>query len=168
MSLLSGRTAKPKPLSRRRDKAVQNRSIARTTKAWCSDVKTILLVNNDLSALNGLVDTLRRCRYAVIAPRDGYSALAEIASGGHFDLVITDHRLNDIGDLEILKALKHTRPDMPVIILTERGTLSSYLKAISLGVTAYLEKTAGTRKILRTVADVLGESAEEERCRLYV
>jgi len=126
-------------------------------------MKTILLVNNDPSELNGLVELLRRCRYAVIAPCDGASALAEIASEERIDLVITDHQVIGIGELAILKALRQTRSDVPAIILTERGTLDSYLKAISLGMTAYLENTVGSREVLRAVADALGDSAEEER-----
>jgi two-component system response regulator FlrC len=122
----------------------------------------ILLVNNDKAMLNGLEDILRRCRYAVIVPRDRSSALAEIASGERIDLVITDHQMNGISELAVLKALRQTRPDVPAIILTERGTLDSYLKAINLGVIEYLEHTVGFRELLRIVADTLGDSSEEE------
>jgi DNA-binding NtrC family response regulator len=125
-------------------------------------MKTILLVNNN-SSINGLVELLQRRRFAVIAPRDGSSALAEIMSGKHIDLAITDHRINGIGELAVLKALRQTRPNVPAIILTEQGTLDSYLKAINLGVTEYLENTVGSRELLRIVADSLGDSAEEER-----
>jgi len=126
-------------------------------------MKTILLVNNNPSVFDGLVEFLQRCRYAVIATRDGSSALAEIASEERIDLVITDHHMNGMGELAILKALRQTRPDVPAIILTERGTLDSYLKAINLGVTEYLEKTVGSRELLRTVANVIGDSVEEKR-----
>jgi DNA-binding NtrC family response regulator len=126
-------------------------------------MKTILLVNNDRAALNSLEDILQRCRYAVIATHDGSDALAKIASGERIDLVITDHRMNGIGDLAILKAIRQTRHDVPVIILAERGTLDSYLKAINLGVTEYLENAGGYRELLRAVAKALDDGAEKEK-----
>jgi len=56
-----------------------------SAKAWYGDVKTIRLVSNDPSALKGLGELLRRCRYAVIAPREGLTALSEIA----FSIILT-------------------------------------------------------------------------------
>lgn len=126
-------------------------------------MKTILLVNNNPSVVDGLAELLRRCRYAVIATRDGSAALAEIASEERIDLVITDHQVNGIGELAILKAHRQKRPDVPVIILTARGTLDSYLKAINLGVTEYLENTVGSRELLCIIAAALGDGEEEKR-----
>jgi hypothetical protein len=75
-----------------------------SAKAWYGDVKTMLPVSNDPSAFKGLGELLRRCRYAVISPREASAAFAEIVSGERIDLVITDHRLNNRDDLAILKA----------------------------------------------------------------
>lgn len=125
-------------------------------------MQTILLVNNDPAALSDLEELLRRSQYAVIATRDGSSAIAEIASEERIDLVIMDHRMNGIHDFAILMALRRERPDVPAIILTEHGTLCSYLKAISLGVTAYHEHTVGNRELLRTIADALGDRTEAQ------
>ncbi len=126
-------------------------------------MKTILLVSDDPTALNGLEELLQRRRYAVIATRDGSTTLAAITSEERIDLVIMEHRMSGIGDLAILRALRQTRPNVPAIILTERGTLDSYLQASSLGVTAYLERTVGSRELLRIVADALGDSTKEEK-----
>ena len=126
-------------------------------------MKTILLVNNDKAAISSLEALLRRYRYEVIATCDSSAAMVEIASEGRIDLVITDHRMTGMEELAILKALRQTRPDVPAIILTGRGTLSSYLKAIGLGVTAYLENMGGNRELVRIIADTLGDSVEKEK-----
>lgn len=79
--------------------------------------------------------------------------------------MIMDHRMNGIGDLSVLKALRQTRSDVPAIILTERGALDSYLKASSLGVAAYHENPIRNRELLRIIADALGDRVEDEGSR---
>jgi two-component system response regulator GlrR len=123
-------------------------------------MKTILLVDDDRAVLTWLEELLRRCRYAVIAKCDASEALAEIRTGECVDLVITECRMRGVDDLEFLKNLRQTRPAMPAVILTGHGTVDSYVKASSLGMTSYLQKPFRTRELIRIVADALGDRAE--------
>jgi DNA-binding NtrC family response regulator len=123
-------------------------------------MKTILLVDDDRTALNWLEELLRRCQYSVIAKCDASEALAEIRAGECVDLVITEYRMRGVDDLEFLKNLRQIRPAMPAIILTGYGTVDSYLKASCLGMSSYLQKPFRTRELMRIVADALGDRAE--------
>jgi DNA-binding NtrC family response regulator len=118
------------------------------------EMKTILLVGYEPER-SSIVDILNRFGYGVIAMQDGPSALSALSKGAPIDLVITDYRIDGMDGLELLDSLKKLAPSVPSIILTDDGSIETYLKALSLGVFEYLNKPAKTSELGRIVQKAL-------------
>lgn len=65
-----------------------------------------------------------------------------------FDIAITDYQLRWTNGLEIVRLLKNTVPDLPIIMFTDSGNEEIAAKAISSGVSEYLVKNSDRFKSL--------------------
>ena len=121
-------------------------------------MKTILLVDDDVSVLNCISSILMKFGYGVVKAGDGKSALSSLSGGTRVDLAIVDYRLPGMDGLELVRALKHAVSELPVIVLTGNGSLESYCAAGSLGVDKYILKPIKARELGQMVADMLGDA----------
>jgi len=72
-----------------------------------------------------------------------------------FDLVMLDVWLPDRDGLDLLRELRETGSDLPVIVISGHGNIDSAVKAIRLGAQDYLEKPLSLSRIVLTVANAL-------------
>ena len=56
------------------------------------------------------------------------------------DVILTDLRVPDVGGLELLKRVRETHPQTPVIVLTQYGTIESAVEAMRVGAADYVTK----------------------------
>jgi DNA-binding NtrC family response regulator len=63
-----------------------------------------------------------------------------LAEAIHFDLIITDYRLENVDGLEFTERVKSISPGTKVFILTAYGTEELRSRAIELGVVAFFDK----------------------------
>lgn len=63
---------------------------------------------------------------------------------GEFDCVISDYQMPRQNGLEFLAAVREEHPDLPFILFTGKGSEEIASKAITAGVTDYLQKDTGT------------------------
>ena len=75
------------------------------------------------------------------------------------DIVITDLRVPEIGGLELLKRVRETHPQTPVIVLTQYGTIESAVEATRHGAADYVTKPFHIPE-LRTKLDRVVRSLE--------
>ena len=68
-----------------------------------------------------------------------------------FDLITLDLRLPDARGVDLLKEIKHLRPDVEVIIITGFGDLNSSMEAIKSGAFSYLLKPFNIGEVLSQV-----------------
>lgn len=126
-------------------------------------MKTILLVDGDLDSLNSHGENLKRIGYDVFAETGGRQALMLLRSGIIVGAVITECRLTDMDGAEFLSALRHHAPSTPVIVLTEHGSVESYLQCLDLGVFEYANKPLRPRELERIVAAAFGAQRSDQR-----
>jgi len=124
-------------------------------------MKTILLVDDDRDVLSYLEDTLTTLGYRVIPKPDAVSALSVIQDGTKIDLVVTDYRMPGMDGHEFFNAIKQALPSLPVIILTGHGSVETYLKSLSLGLSDYVSKPVEPRELDRIVKAALRRSESE-------
>jgi len=64
----------------------------------------------------------------------------EILDQSSIDIVVTDLKLPALGGLELLKRVRETYPQVPVIVLTQFGTIQSAVEATRMGAADYIPK----------------------------
>jgi two-component system response regulator HydG len=99
----------------------------------------ILVVDDEPTARQGLEKLLRRKGYRVQAEADGAAALQAAAEFAP-DVVVTDLRMPKMDGIELLKQLRAQDRDVPVIVATAFGEVSSAVSAMRAGADDYLTK----------------------------
>lgn len=122
----------------------------------------ILIVDDEEAIRCSLEELLTRDGYHVVAVESGESALDEIATQ-HFDLALLDLRLNGIGGLEVLAALREQSLDTAVIVLTAHGSMETAIKALRQGAHDYLLKPCDTASLRESVRNALLKREREHR-----
>ncbi len=129
----------------------------------------IVVVEDEPAIRRGIADALRACGYEVAEAADGVKGLAE-ASLPDTDLVLLDLMLPRKDGMEVLRELRLSRPTVPVIILTARGTEDDRVRGLKTGADDYVVKPFSARELLARVEAVLrrslGRSAEVHQARL--
>jgi DNA-binding response OmpR family regulator len=120
---------------------------------------TILIVEDDDSIREGLADALEFNGYAIFQTGQGREGL-RMAEQLDIDLALLDLALPGVDGLEILKTIRSTRPTLPVIILTARGSESDRIKGLNLGADDYMVKPFSVKELLARVQAVLRRSPE--------
>jgi len=120
----------------------------------------ILLVEDELTLVNGLKMVLSKEGYAVDVTMTGLKAL-EAFKGNGFQLVVADLRLPDIDGMDVVKVIKKERPETKVVIITGYPSISSAVESAKLGVSDYLRKPFTDDDFLTSVREALKEREED-------
>src|SRR5262245_66198742 len=120
--------------------------------------KTILTVEDDPAIRRGIVDALRYLGYGVLEAGNGDLGM-EMAVRQSYDLLLLDLVLPGRGGLEILRAVRATRPTQPVIILTARGEEQDRVEGLRAGADDYVVKPFSVKELLARVEAELRRSS---------
>lgn len=115
--------------------------------------RILLLEDNPLTA-KGLQYLLERENYQV----DVKACLDEVDAAAHasrYDLLLFDIALPDGESLELARALKAQRQDLPVIFLTARADQKDVVRGLELGADDYITKPFHNRELLLRIHNVL-------------
>ena len=99
----------------------------------------ILLVEDDVELACGLRRALAQSDYAVDWIAEGERADSVLRTE-EFDLVVLDLTLPDLDGLVLLRRLRARSKDVPVLIITARGSVHARVKGLDLGADDYLGK----------------------------
>jgi two-component system, OmpR family, alkaline phosphatase synthesis response regulator PhoP len=80
---------------------------------------------------------------------------AELALNEKFDLVLLDVMLPGINGFDILAQIRKKKPDLPVLILTARGTGEDRITGLKLGADDYLVKPFNLEELMLRVKNLL-------------
>lgn len=121
--------------------------------------QTILVVEDDPAIRRGLVDCLTLSGYRVLESGEGTQAMQMIL-GNSLDLVLLDVMLPGMNGLEILPELRRSRPALPVIMVTARGSEEDRVQGLKGGADDYVVKPFSSTELLARVEAVLRRCAE--------
>lgn len=126
-----------------------------TARAPARPWPQILVLEDEPSVAQGL---------QMILGEEGYTAV-ELAMTGRgaldafqrreVDLLIADLRLPDIDGMEVIKEVKHARPDTGVIVITGYSTVSAAVSAMKLGAKDFLAKPFTEEEFVAAVRGAL-------------
>lgn len=115
------------------------------------DKKRILVVDEDATSRELVSTALQDAGYEVAVAADGQEALSLFASS-HPHLVLADCQLPHLDGEGLLRHIKHSAPDLPVILLTAHSDLGAEREAQRLGADAYLNKPLNLDEMLLRIA----------------
>jgi CheY-like chemotaxis protein/anti-sigma regulatory factor (Ser/Thr protein kinase) len=116
---------------------------------------TVLVVDDsavDRKLAGGLL--ARSGEWQVIFAADGPEALSQIASAKP-DIVVADLVMPGMSGMELVTAIVEQHPQVPVILMTGKGTEETSLQALQAGAASYVPKSALSSLLAQTVRDVL-------------
>jgi len=125
--------------------------------------KTILLVDDDPSILQMVGRVLREEGYLVLNAANGAEALG-IAETNRIDLILLDLNMPVQNGWDTFERLTARDPLTAVIIIT--GRPNQLFTSLGAGVGALLEKPFNYPTLLKTIKNLLAESAELRIARL--
>jgi DNA-binding response OmpR family regulator len=118
-----------------------------------SDVRTILIVEDEMRIARLVRDYLEDAGFAVIVAADGESAVAA-ARGSKPDLIVLDLGLPGRDGLDVTRELRRTST-VPVVMLTARGDESDRIVGLELGADDYVVKPFSPKELVARVRAVL-------------
>jgi DNA-binding response OmpR family regulator len=121
----------------------------------------VLVVDDEENVRVTTAAILEQEGYEVATASDGREALA-LAARGHFDLVLTDLRMDDMDGSTLLHELQQRHPSVVTIVLTGYASIESSIDALRQGVYDYLVKPCMIEDLKRTVGRAL-EHREQRR-----
>jgi two-component system alkaline phosphatase synthesis response regulator PhoP len=114
----------------------------------------ILIVEDDPSILRGLQLNLGMEGYTVRSAMDGETGL-QLARSEKPDLMVVDVMLPKLGGLELVKALRATDPDLPILILSAKGQETDKVSGLRFGADDYMTKPFGLKELLARIEALL-------------
>jgi DNA-binding response OmpR family regulator len=116
-------------------------------------------VDDEPTIVQVIYDRLTREGFSALEASSGEAALAAV-SQDQPDLVILDLMLPDMGGFEVLRRLRESGHDLPVIILTARDDDVDKVVGLELGADDYVVKPFNPRELAARMRAVLRRRAE--------
>jgi DNA-binding response OmpR family regulator len=115
---------------------------------------TVLIVDDEAPVRRILEDALERINLQIEVASTGGMALKRLAEPG-IDLLLLDIQLGDIDGVDVMTFARQRWPQMPIIMLTAHGSLSSAIAAVRAQVADYLLKPVSISVLRDTVQRTL-------------
>lgn len=122
---------------------------------------SVLVVEDDMSLREALCDTLKLAGYPVVSATDGNAALSLLDSG-EISLVVSDVQMEPMDGFSLLKKLKSSHPDLPVVLMTAYGTIEKAVQAMREGASDYLVKPFESDALVNLVSHFSTMSTDDD------
>ena len=128
----------------------------------------VLLVEDEEPILDGLDALFGGQGFRTRRAPDGATALDLWADGG-FDLVVLDLMIPKVDGLSVLRRVRASGDDTPVLILTAKGAEEDVVKGLEAGADDYVTKPFGVRELVARARGLLRRPrVEADRPRRFV
>lgn len=125
----------------------------------------ILVVEDDIKLANSLRRGLEEEKYAVDVAHDGVAA-SELMSVVSYDLALVDIMMPKKDGLELVKELRATGNNVPVIFLTAKDTVTDRVRGLDSGADDYLVKPFSFVELCARIRAVLRREAPTRNVEL--
>lgn len=109
-----------------------------------------LVVDDEKASRLNIIDLLTIEHFKVDEAEDGDSAL-KLINTRPFDIVLLDIRMPKMNGLDVLKRIRKSHPNLPVIMFTAIGTSERAIEAMKMGAFDYVAKPFDVDELLAIV-----------------
>lgn len=117
---------------------------------------TVLVVDDEAYVRDSIRAVLERQGY-LVRTEGGSETLTRAHALDGLDAVITDLKMPNGDGLDLLRAVKSVRPELPVIVLTAFGSVPRVVECMKAGAYEFLEKPADPEELLLVLQRALRE-----------
>jgi two-component system cell cycle response regulator CtrA len=125
----------------------------------------ILLVEDDIAMARGIELMLKSEDHVVDTADLGEDGL-EIGKIYDYDLIILDLMLPDIDGYEVLRRLRDSRVETPILILSGLSNLDAKVKGLGFGADDYLTKPFEKRELIARINAIIRRSKGHAQSRI--
>jgi len=130
-------------------------------------MKTVLVVDDTKNIRTLLKTCLELYGYNVLTASNSHLAY-ELLTNKHIDLVFLDIKMPEISGTELLKNMRATGINVPVIIMTAFATIKNAVDCTKLGAVAYLQKPFTAEKVKNVLNELSNSSYNSEDINSYI
>jgi DNA-binding response OmpR family regulator len=117
-------------------------------------MKKILIVEDELSMINGLKDNLEFEGFEIDTAMEGNTGLQKVLQN-QYDLILLDVMLPGVSGFDICKAARKEGVITPIIMLTAKGEEIDKVLGLELGADDYMTKPFSLRELLARIKAIL-------------
>ncbi|WP_292901770.1 sigma-54 dependent transcriptional regulator [Nonlabens sp.] len=117
---------------------------------------TILLIEDEsaIRRVLGNILTEENKDYVVTEAVDGLEGI-ELIRDNDYDLVLCDIKMPKMDGVEVLEAMKKIKPEIPIVMISGHGDLTTAVNTMRLGAFDYISKPPDLNRLLNTVRNAL-------------
>jgi DNA-binding response OmpR family regulator len=121
----------------------------------------ILVVDDDAHIADLIALYLERQGFCAVTAGDGFEATRHLSDDGAFDLAVLDIMMPGPDGLELVRSLRK-RGDLPIIMVSARGSDVDKVAALHLGADDYVTKPFSPSELVARIESVLRRSGRGE------
>ena len=122
--------------------------------------RKLLIVDDDNEIRELLEFDLAQSGYHVETASDGMEGLNK-ALNNYYDIVLLDVMMPKMNGYDVCKNIRKTKPDLPVLLLTAKGTIDDKTQGFDCGADDYLVKPFDIQEVLLRVRALLRRNADK-------
>lgn len=122
-------------------------------------MKRVLIADDTKNIRQLLTTCLQHEGYDVISVDSGQAAL-EAFQNNRFDLAFLDIKMPQISGTEVLRKIRSTGIDIPVIVITAFPTVKNAVECTQMGAIAYMQKPFTTNRVKQLLQEIVSSSEQ--------
>ncbi len=125
--------------------------------------KRLLIVDDDKQIRELLVFDISQSGYIVDSATDGQEGLKK-ALENNYDLILLDVMMPKMNGYDVCKNIRIAKPDIPILLLTAKGTIEDKTQGFDCGADDYLIKPFEIQEVLLRIRALLrrGETSQNQ------
>ena len=123
--------------------------------------KSLLIVDDDDEIRELLEFDLAQSGYKVDTAQNGFDGL-EKAVNNYYDLVLLDVMMPKMNGFDVCKNIRKSKPELPVLLLTAKGTIDDKTQGFDCGADDYLVKPFDIQEVLLRVRALLRRKSDSQ------
>ena len=124
--------------------------------------KRLLIVDDDNQIRELLVFDIAQSGYIVDSASDGQEGLKK-ALENNYDLILLDVMMPKMNGYEVCKNIRIAKPDVPVLMLTAKGTIEDKTQGFDCGADDYLIKPFEIQEVLLRIRALLRRTESTQK-----
>ena len=119
--------------------------------------KTVLIVDDDPTQRRLLQAVIEKSGFSTLQADNGNSALEHALGpdGGKIDVVLLDLVMPGMNGMDCLAELSKNRPELPVIVLTGKGSIDAVVSSMQAGARDFVVKPASPERMIVSIRNAL-------------